>query len=168
MRVVSVRRSGTIAALLTIAFMFFSIQIHAQFGFPAVTPLSTLTIPEAQWLQPEALLHLLKSTGENRPLLLQVGSHILFAQGHIPGSEYVGPGSQAAGLQKLQARVSPLSRKKPIVLYCGCCPWNRCPNLGTAYAKLREMGFTHVKVLYLANNFGEDWASKRYPVEQGQ
>ena len=41
MRVVSVRRSGTIAALLTIAFMFFSIQIHAQFGFPAVTPLST-------------------------------------------------------------------------------------------------------------------------------
>jgi hypothetical protein len=30
------------------------------------------------------------------------------------------------------------------------------------------MGFTHVKVLYLANNFGEDWASKRYPVEQGQ
>jgi rhodanese-related sulfurtransferase len=168
MRMVSVRRSGTIAALLAIAFLVFSIQIHAQFGFPGVAPASTLTIPEAQWLQPEALLHLLKSTGENKPLLLQVGSHVLFAQGHIPGSEYVGPGSQPAGLQQLQMRVSPLSRKRLIVLYCGCCPWNRCPNLGPAYATLHEMGFTHVKVLYLANNFGADWAGKGYPVEQGQ
>jgi rhodanese-related sulfurtransferase len=168
MRVGSVRHSGTIAALLVIAFLVFSVQIHAQFGFPTVTPLSTLTIPEVQWLEPEALLHILKSTEENKPLLLQVGSHVLFAQGHIPGSEYVGPGSQVAGLQKLQMRVNSLSRKKLIVLYCGCCPWNRCPNLGTAYATLRQMGFTHVKVLYLANNFGADWAGKGYPVEQGQ
>jgi hypothetical protein len=29
------------------------------------------------------------------------------------------------------------------------------------------MGFTNVKVLYLANNFGADWADKGYPVEQG-
>jgi hypothetical protein len=29
------------------------------------------------------------------------------------------------------------------------------------------MGFANVKVLYLANNFGADWADKGYPVEQG-
>jgi hypothetical protein len=30
------------------------------------------------------------------------------------------------------------------------------------------MGFTRVKVLYLANNFGADWVSKGYAVEQGR
>jgi hypothetical protein len=29
------------------------------------------------------------------------------------------------------------------------------------------MGFANVKVLYLANNFGADWADKGYPVEHG-
>jgi hypothetical protein len=29
------------------------------------------------------------------------------------------------------------------------------------------MGFTNVKALYLADNFGADWAAKGYPVEQG-
>jgi hypothetical protein len=92
---------------------------------------------------------------------------MLFAQAHIPGSEYAGPGSQPAGIEQLQNRVTALSHKKLIVLYCGCCPLNRCPNLGPAFAKLSEMGFTNVKVLYLANNFGADWADKGYPVEHG-
>jgi hypothetical protein len=29
------------------------------------------------------------------------------------------------------------------------------------------MGFTNVKVLYLTDNFGTDWADKGYPVERG-
>ncbi|MGA2169067.1 MAG: rhodanese-like domain-containing protein [Terracidiphilus sp.] len=122
----------------------------------------------AQVLQPEALRHLLQTAGAEKPLILQVGSHLLYAEAHIPGSEYVGQGSQPEGLQQLQNRVSSLTRKKLIVLYCGCCPWIRCPNLGPAFAKLREMGFTNVKVLYLADNFGTDWANKGYPVEQGR
>jgi hypothetical protein len=28
------------------------------------------------------------------------------------------------------------------------------------------MGFTNVKVLYIAQNFGADWVNKGYPVEQ--
>jgi rhodanese-related sulfurtransferase len=154
-----------VTAFLVFAFLSLSAQIRAQF-----TPIPTgsaFSIPEAQLLQPEALLHLLQTSGGDKPLVLHVGSHMLFAQAHIPGSEYAGPGSQPAGLQQLQNRVNALPRKKLIVLYCGCCPWNRCPNLGPAFAKLRDMGFTNVKVLYLANNFGADWAGKGYPVEQG-
>ena len=166
MKICSIGRFCTIAAFVVFGFLFSLPQMRAQFGFPPVTPASTLTIPETQWMKPEALLPLLKSTGADKPLVLQVGSHVLFAQSHIAGSEYVGPGSQPAGLEQLQSRVNPLSRKKLIVLYCGCCPWNRCPNLGPAYAKLHEMGFTNAKVLYLANNFGADWADKGYPVEQ--
>jgi rhodanese-related sulfurtransferase len=156
---------SVIAAVLALIFLSFSFPLRAQFN-PAPTN-SAFPIPEAQLLKPEALLPLLQVRGADKPLLLQVGSHMLFAQAHIPGSEYAGPGSQPVGLQLLQTRVTPLQRKKLIVLYCGCCPWNRCPNLGPAFAKLREMGFTNVKVLYLANNFGADWADKGYPVEQG-
>jgi hypothetical protein len=54
------------------------------------------------------------------------------------------------------------------VLYCGCCPWGRCPNVGPAYKYLYDQGFTNVKVLYMANNFGDDWVAKGYKVEHGQ
>jgi len=154
-----------IAAILAFAFLSFPLHLCAQFS-PALTA-SALSIPAAQWLKPEAMLHLQQAKGAEKPLVLQVGSHMLFAQAHIPGSEYIGPGSQPAGILQLQNRVSALSRKKLIVLYCGCCPLNRCPNLGPAFAKLSEMGFTNVKVLYLADSFGADWADKGYPVEHG-
>jgi rhodanese-related sulfurtransferase len=159
-----VGRSG-IAAFLVFALLSLSVQLRAQYT-PVPTG-SAFSIPEAQLLQPEALLPQLQAKGVDKPLLLQVGSQMLFSQAHIPGSEYAGPGSQPAGLQQLQNRVNSLPRKKPIVLYCGCCPWNRCPNLGPAFAKLHEMGFTNVKVLHLANNFGVDWADKGFPVERG-
>jgi hypothetical protein len=98
--------------------------------------------------------------------VLQVGSRVLFEQAHIAGAEYAGAGSQAAGLKQLQGRVAPLQRKTFIVLYCGCCPWNRCPNIAPAMKLLRDLGFTRVKALYLADNFGADWADKGYPVER--
>jgi rhodanese-related sulfurtransferase len=162
------RRSIAVAAFLTLALLFRGSETRAQYAGASITPGSTLTIPVAQVIQPEVLRSLLQAGGADRPLVLQVGSHLLYAEAHIPGSEYVGPDSQPAGIQQLQNRVSSLPRKKLIVLYCGCCPWNRCPNVGPAFAKLNEMGFTNVKVLYLANNFGADWASKGYPVEQGR
>ena len=36
------------------------------------------------------------------------------------------------------------------------------------YRLLHGLGFTRVKVLYLADNFGTDWASKGYPVERSR
>jgi hypothetical protein len=30
------------------------------------------------------------------------------------------------------------------------------------------MGFTKLKVLYIPNNFGQDWVNKGLPVEGGQ
>ena len=153
-------RTARIALLATFAAPF----ACAQFTLAE----SAFSIPQEQLLQPEALSHMLQSSRADKPLVLQVGSHVLFAEAHIPGAEYIGPGSQPAGLQLLQSRVASLARTKLIVLYCGCCPWQRCPNVGPAYAKLREMGFRNVKVLYLADNFGADWAAKGYPVEQGR
>lgn len=156
---------GTILsfALLVVA----ASLVQAQFG-GAASASSAFSIPTAQLMQPEELVRRLHTGAAARPLILQVGSHMMFAQAHIPGSEYVGPGSQTAGLEQLKARVARMDRKTEIVLYCGCCPWNRCPNVGPAYKTLVDLGFTHARVLYLANNFGADWAEKGYPVEAGQ
>jgi rhodanese-related sulfurtransferase len=152
-------------AFLVFAFLSLSVQLQAKFT-PAPAG-SAFSIPDAQLLKPEALVQLLHTTNKDKPLILQVGSHMLFAQAHIPGSEYAGPGSQPAGIEQLRNLVNALPRKKLIVLYCGCCPWNRCPNLGPAFVRLRDMGFTNVKALYLADNFGADWPDKGYPVEPG-
>ena len=151
--------------LATLALLFGSLQCQAQY-IPISGPGSALSISQAQLIQPEALNHLLQAKGTEKPLLLQVGSHLLFDEAHIPGSVYAGAGSQPTGLQQLQSTVATLSKKKAIVLYCGCCPWNRCPNLGPAFKQLHDMGFTNVNVLYLADNLGTDWVAKGYPVER--
>jgi len=141
---------------------------HAAAQWAAPAPASATTIPTSQLIQPDELNRLLNTRGAEKPLMLQVGSHMMFAQAHIPGSEYIGPGSQSEGVQQLRGRVASLPHNQFIVLYCGCCPWSRCPNVGPAYNLLHQMGFIHVKVLYLPNNFGADWASKGYLVASGQ
>ena len=130
--------------------------------------LAASTIPQAGLMQPAELNALLKGPASARPLVLQVGSRMLFAESHIAGSEYAGPGASADGLAALRNRVQSLPRNKSIVIYCGCCPWSHCPNIGNAYKLMHDMGFTHVKALYLADNFGANWVSQGYPVDRGQ
>ena len=125
------------------------------------------SIPANRLLKPEALVKLLQ-LGKYKPLMLQVGSHVLFLQAHIPGSEYVAAASSDAGLQQLRKRVESLPRNKLIILYCGCCPWGHCPNFKPADDALQAMGFTNVRVLYIADNFGTDWVDKGYPTAKGE
>jgi len=124
-------------------------------------------IATSHLINPDDLLKILQSPKSDKPLLIHVGSHVLYTQAHIPGSEYIGPASDSSALQRLRARVEPLPRNKFIVVYCGCCPWTHCPNMKPADDALRAMGFTNVKSLYLANNFGTDWVDKGYPVAKG-
>jgi rhodanese-related sulfurtransferase len=126
------------------------------------------SLASSQLINPEELVKVLKANSGEKPLMLQVGSRVLFEQAHIPGSEYVGPASNEAGLQTLRHRLDSLPRSRSIVLYCGCCPWSHCPNVKPAADAVRAMGFTNVKVLYIANNFGADWVDKGYPVASGQ
>jgi rhodanese-related sulfurtransferase len=144
-----------------------AVRCGAQFAAPDANASSAASIPQSALLQPDVLNRLLLLKSAEKPLILQVGSRLFFAEAHIPGAVFSGPGSQAAGLQLLQIKVAGLKRDRPIVIYCGCCPWDRCPNLGPAYKLLRTLGFTNVKALYLANNFGDDWVNKGYAVEEG-
>ena len=107
-------------------------------------------------IQPADLAKILQSSAKEKPLVLQVGFHVLYASRHIPGAEYAGPASDPQGLAALRARVRDLPHDRFIVLYCGCCPWTHCPNVHPAYQALHALGFNNVKVLYLADNFRSD------------
>jgi thiosulfate/3-mercaptopyruvate sulfurtransferase len=122
-------------------------------------------IPSQQLISPEALNQLLKS---QKVLIFNVGPRSMFQQAHIPGSEYIGPGSMPEGLEALRARVKSLPKNTPMILYCGCCPWSHCPNVHPAYKQLRDLGYTHVRVLYIADNFGADWVNLGYPTVRGE
>ena len=136
---------------------------------PAAPPKSPASpAPAMELIQPEQMVKLLQAGGTQKPLVLQIGFQVLYQQAHIPGAEYIGPASDPHGLQQLRERVKSLPHRRLIVLYCGCCPWARCPNVEPAYRELRSLGFQNVKALYIANNFGSDWVEKGYPVAKEQ
>jgi len=119
-------------------------------------------IPASARLEPAALAKMLPAA---RPAILHVGFKTLFDQAHIPGSIFAGPGNRDDGLKSLSDKSAALPRGELVVLYCGCCPWTKCPNMDTAWQQLRTMGFNNVKALYIPENFGADWVDKGYPVE---
>ncbi|MGA2649966.1 MAG: rhodanese-like domain-containing protein [Terracidiphilus sp.] len=156
------RTITTTGVALALALLMMQSPVRARSQF--APPPAAITIPKTQLMQPKELNALLSATGNARPLILQVGSRVMFDQAHIPNAEYAGPGSRDEGLNLLRDRVKPVEKAAFIVLYCGCCPWSRCPNVGAAYKMLHEAGFTNLKVLYIDQNFGSDWVNKGYPV----
>jgi thiosulfate/3-mercaptopyruvate sulfurtransferase len=119
-------------------------------------------------IEPAALARLLQESKGEKPVVLHVGFKNFYGQSHIPASDYAGPGSTPEGLDLLRKRVESLSRKQFIVLYCGCCPWDKCPNAKPAYDALHAMGFSNVKVLHIAENFGANWSNAGLPVAKGE
>jgi hypothetical protein len=163
-----VMRGRAIVWILAVCLLAAATCCRAQFGAAETNPASAYSIPETALIHADLLNRMLTAKSGEKPLVLQVGSRLFFTEAHIQGAFFAGPGSQPSGLQLLQLKVATLKRDKMIVIYCGCCPWNRCPNLGPAYKLLRDLGFINVKALYLPNNFGDDWVNKGYVIETGQ
>lgn len=115
----------------------------------------------ADVIQPEAL-----AAQVGKPLIVHVGFPLLYRGAHIKGAVFAGPGSKPAGLDDLKRVLAKEPRDRDIVLYCGCCPWDKCPNMRPAFAAVREMGFTKVRVLMIPENLAKDWVDKGYPTEK--
>ncbi len=123
---------------------------------------SAASLSPSVQIQPAELVKVLQS-GKPKPVIINVGPKSLYLQAHIPGAEFIGPGSDPEAIKQLRARVQSLRHSSAIVIYCGCCPWIHCPNVAPAYMALKSFGFTNVKVLYIADNIGTDWVYKGYP-----
>jgi thiosulfate/3-mercaptopyruvate sulfurtransferase len=121
----------------------------------------------ADTIAPAQLAAELTRANGAKPAILYVGFRTLFEGGHIAGATFHGTPSTAQGLDDLKKWASALPRATNLVIYCGCCPFDHCPNIRPAFATLHGMGFARLRVLVLPNNFAADWVDKGYPVGKG-
>jgi thiosulfate/3-mercaptopyruvate sulfurtransferase len=120
----------------------------------------------ADLMQPAALAAAIKE--QHAPPVVYVGFPVLWRTAHIPGAPMAGPGVKDEGLTALKAAVRSIPHDRELVIYCGCCPMDHCPNIRPAFRMLHDMGFTKVRVLELPTNMHTDWIAKGYPVERPQ
>ncbi len=132
--------------------------------------LSRATEPwtDAQTASPADLVKELSAKTKNPPLVIYVGDRNLYEGAHIPGAICHGPAFDPAGLADLKKWAERIPRSSNLVIYCGCCPLSKCPNIRPAFEALRAMGFRRLRVLLLPDNFYKDWYSKGYPVQKGK
>ena len=135
--------------------------------------LATLCLSEvssAPWrqsdlMEPSSLADAIAT--EKAPYVICVAFPVLFHGKHIPHAIFAGPGNKPEGIDLLKAAASALPKDEKIVIYCGCCPMDKCPNVRPAYTALKEWGFKNVRVLDVHTSMHIDWYSRGYPSESG-
>jgi thiosulfate/3-mercaptopyruvate sulfurtransferase len=113
-----------------------------------------------QLMSPSELSDVINSSSSRKPMVFSIGVMAL-----IKGSIDIGPVSQKTNLEKFRNELSKLPKNTDIVIYCGCCPFENCPNIRPAFQLLNDMGFTNHKLLNLRTNIKVDWMNKGYPVQ---
>jgi hypothetical protein len=115
-----------------------------------------------QLMKPEELAKLLNDGDKgNDPLIFNIGP-----SGAIKGSIEIGFVNDSKGIKKLEASLKSLPKDKAIVLYCGCCPFEHCPNIRPAFTLLNKNGFKNHRLLDLPKNLKVDWIDKGFPMEE--
>jgi thiosulfate/3-mercaptopyruvate sulfurtransferase len=136
-------------------------------SLPASLPADSDPWTKAQTVQPADLA---KELGESKtaPTVVFVGFKRLYTAGHIKGAQYHGTAGSEEGLKELTAWAAGLPRSANLVIYCGCCPLERCPNVRPAFKALQGLGFKNLRVLLLPQDFATDWAGKGLPYDKGE
>ncbi|RPD44023.1 rhodanese-like domain-containing protein [Paracnuella aquatica] len=112
---------------------------------------------EKQLLEPGDLANAI-NTKKDIPVIISVGPGAT-----VPNSVNVGMVNTPEGLAKLKAQLKTIDKDKKIVVYCGCCPFEHCPNVRPAINALKELNFTSYYLLNLPHNIKRDWIDKGYP-----
>jgi len=149
---------------------FISILLGVAFTFITLSAIS-LDADSDPWardqsVQPAALAKELENP-QIAPPVIFVGFKHLYTAGHIKGAQYHGTTSTDDGLKEFTAWATALPRTSNLVIYCGCCPIERCPNIRPAFRTLQSLGFKKVRVLLLPTDFATDWAGKGLPYDKG-
>jgi hypothetical protein len=140
---------------------------------PATSASPHVALPDSDpWTQPQTISpadFARELQGKPGPSLkiIYVGVRTLYSGAHIPGAVFHGPGYTEQGIADLKKFAATLPKDSNLIIYCGCCPLDRCPNLRPAFSALHDVGFTHLRVLILPTSFAADWIEKGFPVEKG-
>ncbi|HET6930139.1 MAG TPA: hypothetical protein VFI45_07440 [Candidatus Acidoferrum sp.] len=120
-----------------------------------------------QTVQPADLAKELDNS-KTAPTVVFVGFKRLYSAGHIPGAQYHGTAGSEEGLKQLTAWATGIPRSTNLVIYCGCCPMEKCPNTRPAFKALQGLGFKNLRVLLVPQDFSTDWAGKGFPYDKGE
>ena len=128
---------------------------------PVATPTLGISNPwtDSQLMEPSALANNFKDAKSKSPVIFNIG-----AVEDIKGAKHIGAVNNAENLEKLKRAVAALPKNTAIVIYCGCCPFTKCPNIRPAFLELQKLGFTNVKLLNLPTNLKTNWIAKGYPL----
>ncbi len=110
-----------------------------------------------QLMQPAQLAQTLQNK-KSLPAIYSIGPGAV-----IPHSVDIGSVKEKENLDKFKSQLTKLPKDAAIVVYCGCCPYEHCPNVRPAVAVLKEMKFTNFKLLNLEKNIKTDWLDKGFP-----
>jgi hypothetical protein len=111
-----------------------------------------------QLMQPADLAKILQDN-KDLPMIFSVGPGA-----YIPHSVDIGMVKEKENLEKLKKELKALPKDKKIIVYCGCCPFDHCPNVRPAIQVLKDLKFTGYQLLNLEHNIKIDWINKGYPV----
>ena len=75
------------------------------------------------------------------------------------------PASEPENIQNLKNYLQNISKDTEVVIYCGCCPFEKCPNIRPAFEMLKESGYKNAKLLNIPKNIKVDWIDKGYPTK---
>ena len=114
-----------------------------------------------QLLAPADLAKVLNNPKAPQPIIYSIGMQAI-----VKGSIDIGPTMRAENLNTLKQKLGKLAKNSQIVVYCGCCPFSRCPNVRPAMELLKSMQFTNYKLLNLPQNVKVDWIDKGYPMSE--
>ena len=121
---------------------------------------------KTQTVQPANLAKEL-SDSKTAPTVVFVGFKRLYTSGHIKGAQYHGTAGSEDGLKALTVWAAGIPRATNLVIYCGCCPMEKCPNIRPAFKALQGLGFKNLRVLLLPQDFATDWVGKGLPYDKG-
>jgi hypothetical protein len=144
--------------------IFFSLVLIAAVGLP-VFLLTAFQKPagepwtEKQLLAPEELAKIISNPQSEKPIIFSVGPGAV-----IRGSLDMGAAHEQANYEKLKRALEKLPKTADIIIYCGCCPFEHCPNIRPAFSLLNEMKFSNPRLLNIEHNIKTDWIDKGYPV----
>lgn len=112
-------------------------------------------------MKPSQLSTEIKNGKASNTLILNVGS-----VEDIKGAVNFGAMLSEDNMQKFKHYLAKVPKDQSIVIYCGCCPIDVCPNVKPAYNFLKKNGYANFKILNLKDNLNIDWTSKGYPMKK--
>lgn len=113
-----------------------------------------------QLMAPSELSTIIKDN-KQVPVIFSIGPGAV-----IPHSKDMGMIKEAENMKEFKEQLARLPKDTQLVVYCGCCPYEHCPNVRPAIQLLKDMNFTNYKLLDLPHNIKVDWINKGYPVEK--